>query len=187
MKMGNSYLKLKVITLKLKVVTLKLKVVTLKLKVITFGDFLRFEECFSYSSEKGKIISFKVNDRQYLEFIEDSAAKEKKRMVSVSLEVDDVKEMEVYLTAKNVNIIGKIRLDNAGNEVIAVDDGYGNRVEFISFRSDGLHKQSQGRFLSEKRISTSIHHAGLYTDKVKNKSLIFVPNLVRPCGTRKDC
>ncbi|MDR1202721.1 MAG: hypothetical protein LBL58_13995 [Tannerellaceae bacterium] len=133
-----------------------------------YGDFLGFEECFSYQSEEGMVISFKVNDRQFLEFIEDPEAKDKKRMVSVSLEVDNVQEMESYFASKNVCIIEKTRPDGARNEVMAVDDGYGNKVEFITFRPESLHKQSKGKFLSEKRISTSIHHVGLYTDKVKN-------------------
>jgi catechol 2,3-dioxygenase-like lactoylglutathione lyase family enzyme len=139
-----------------------------------YGDFLGFEECFSYQSKEGTVLSFKVNDRQFLEFIEDAEAKEKKRMVSVSLEVDNVQEIGSYLVSKNVRIIRETESDGAGNEVMAVDDGYGNKIEFISFRPESLHKQSEGKFLSERRISTSIHHAGLYTDKVKNDDPFYV-------------
>jgi hypothetical protein len=31
-----------------------------------YGKFLGFEEAFSYPSDLGKVISFKVNDRQFL-------------------------------------------------------------------------------------------------------------------------
>jgi hypothetical protein len=34
-----------------------------------YGRFLGFDEAFSYPSDLGKVISFKVNDRQFLEFV----------------------------------------------------------------------------------------------------------------------
>ena len=34
-----------------------------------YGQFLGFDEAFSYPSGLGKVISFKVNDRQFLEFV----------------------------------------------------------------------------------------------------------------------
>jgi hypothetical protein len=54
-----------------------------------YGKFLGFDEAFSYSSGLGKVISFKVNDRQFLEFIEDNDAKNKPRLVSVSFETEN--------------------------------------------------------------------------------------------------
>lgn len=52
--------------------------------------FLGFDEAFSYPSPSGTVVSFKINDRQFLEFIVDKQAKEKKRLVSVSLETESV-------------------------------------------------------------------------------------------------
>lgn len=139
-----------------------------------YGRFLGFDECFSYHSGLGKVISFKVNDRQYLEFVEDAKAKEKKRMVSVSLETDDVEAMRTYLKSKGVKVPDAPVIDGAGNEVFSVDDGYGNTVEFLRFQANGLHRLSQGKYLSDRRISKQIHHAGLYTSKVKDNDPFYV-------------
>lgn len=35
-----------------------------------YGDFLGFDKVFTYNSPQGKVVSYKVNDRQFLEFIE---------------------------------------------------------------------------------------------------------------------
>ena len=67
-----------------------------------YGRFLGFDEAFSYDSSRGKVVSFKVNDRQFLEFIEDNDAINKKRMVSFSLETDDVEGMRFFLQQKGI-------------------------------------------------------------------------------------
>jgi catechol 2,3-dioxygenase-like lactoylglutathione lyase family enzyme len=139
-----------------------------------YGHFLGFDEAFSYPSSLGKILSFKINDRQYLEFIEDLKAKEKKRLVSVSLETENVDLMRKYLKSKGLNVPEKTSIDGAGNEVFQVDDPSGNHIEFIDFKPDGLHHLSHGRFLSDKRISRRIHHAGLYTDTIMDNDPFFI-------------
>jgi catechol 2,3-dioxygenase-like lactoylglutathione lyase family enzyme len=48
--------------------------------------------------------------------------------------------------------------------VIRVEDPSGNPIEFISFGANGLHRQSEGLYLSERRISKRIHHVGLYAE-----------------------
>lgn len=76
-----------------------------------------FDEAFSYPSALGKIISFKVNDCQFLEFVEDRQAKDKKRMVSVSFETENAEQMRQYLKQKGQNVPDKTTIDGAGNEV----------------------------------------------------------------------
>jgi len=131
-----------------------------------YGRFLGFDEAFSYQSATGKILSFKVNDRQFLEFVEDHQAKEKKRLVSVSLETENVEQMRQYLKQQGQRVTDKTTIDGAGNEVFTVDDLSGNHIEFIGWKSDGLHKKSKGKHLSERRISQRIHHVGIYTEKI---------------------
>ena len=82
-----------------------------------YGKFLGFDEAFSYSSDLGKIISFKVSDRQFLEFVEDPQAKDKKRLVSVSFETENVDQMRKYLKSHGLNVPDKTMIDGAGNEV----------------------------------------------------------------------
>ena len=134
-----------------------------------FGEFLGFSEAFSYSSPLGKILSFKVNDRQYIEFIEDPDAKNKTRMVSYSLETDKLEQMRLYLKSKGVKVPDAVSLDGAGNEVILVHDPSGIALEFINYTKNGMHYASKGKYLSDQRISTRIHHAGLYTKSIMDK------------------
>jgi catechol 2,3-dioxygenase-like lactoylglutathione lyase family enzyme len=131
-----------------------------------YGRFLGFSEAFSYDSERGKILSFKVNDRQFLEFIEDPQAKSKDRLVSFSFETENVEQMRQYLQKHGQKVPDKTAIDGAGNEVFLIHDPAGNPIEFLHFGDGGLHKKSQGKFLSEQRISKRIHHVGLYSDKI---------------------
>jgi catechol 2,3-dioxygenase-like lactoylglutathione lyase family enzyme len=131
-----------------------------------YGRFLGFDEAFSYPSPLGEVISFKVNDRQFLEFVMDKQARDKKRLVSVSFETEDADAMRKYLISKGYNVQENIHLDGAGDEVFTIDDPSGNHIEFIEFKDDGLHRKSKGQFLSDKRISVRIHHAGLYAEKI---------------------
>ena len=131
-----------------------------------YGRFLGFDEAFSYGSSLGKTISFKVNDRQFLEFIVDKQARDKKRLVSVSFETENVELMRQYLKLQGQKVPEKTTIDDAGNEVFLVDDLSGNHIEFIEWNKNGLHKSSKGMYLSHRRISNRIHHVGLYAEKI---------------------
>jgi catechol 2,3-dioxygenase-like lactoylglutathione lyase family enzyme len=139
-----------------------------------YGKFLGFDEAFSYNSGSGKIISFKVNDRQFLEFIEDKDTRQKTRLVSVSFETDNVEQMRAYLKAKGVEVAEKVSVDGVGNEVILVHDPSGIPIEFIKLNPGSPHRKSKGKFLSENRISKRIHHAGLYCKEVLDNDPFYV-------------
>jgi catechol 2,3-dioxygenase-like lactoylglutathione lyase family enzyme len=139
-----------------------------------YGRFLGFEEAFSYPTDLGKVISFKVNDRQFLEFVEDTNAKNKKRLVSVSLETGNVEQMRQYLKSRGLTVPEHTRIDGAGNEVFVIDDPSGNHIEFIDYKAIGLHRQSKGLYLSERRISKRIHHVGLYTKTLMDNDSFYV-------------
>ncbi len=138
-----------------------------------YGKFLGFDEAFSYPSPLGTVVSFKVNDRQFLEFVVDKQAKEKKRLVSVSLETESVAEMYDYLRSQGVKTTS-CAIDGAGNEIIVAQDAWNNNIELIDLKDDGLHRQSKGKFLSENRISKRIHHVGLYAGKIDDKDPFWV-------------
>lgn len=138
-----------------------------------YGDFLGFEEAFSYSSESGKIISFKINDRQFLEFKEDKQAKTGCTLLSVSFECDDLSEMQSYLKSKEVTILKELAKDKAGNETLVISSTEAYKLEFINFKEDGLHRLSKGKFLGENRISTRLHHAGLFVSDVEKADRLY--------------
>ncbi len=133
-----------------------------------YDKFLGFDEAFSYPSDQGKVISFKVNDRQFLEFVADKEAKNKKRLVSVSFETENVEQMRQYLKSKGQNVPEKTIIDGAGNEVFSINDPSGNQIEFISLEANGLHRKSKGKYLSDRRIAKRIHHAGLFAEKIED-------------------
>jgi catechol 2,3-dioxygenase-like lactoylglutathione lyase family enzyme len=139
-----------------------------------YGKFLGFDEAFSYNSDIGKVISFKVNDRQFLEFIEDKDAKQKPRLVSVSFETDNVEQMRGFLKAKGVEAPDMVSIDGAGNDVILVHDLSGIPIEFIKLNPNSPHIKSKGKFLSESRISRRIHHVGLYCKEVLDNDPFYV-------------
>ncbi len=139
-----------------------------------YRNFLGFEEAFFYPSDLGKVISFKVNDRQFLEFVEDKDAKEKPRLVSVSFETENVEQMRKYLQKKEIKVPVKVTRDGAGNETILIHDPSGIPVEFIKFGKESLHKLTKGKFLSERRISKRIHHVGLYCKEVVDNDPFWV-------------
>lgn len=138
-----------------------------------YGRFLGFDEAFSYPSELGRVISFKVNDRQFLEFIEDENAKEKPRLVSYSIETEEVEQMRKYLEQNGVTVPSQVFVDGAGNEMILVYDNSGVPIEFINFTTNSLHRKSKGKFLSESRISKRIHLVGLYSEEVMDNDSFY--------------
>ncbi len=142
-----------------------------------YGRFLGFDEAFSYPSPLGEVVSFKVNDRQFLEFVVDKQAREKKRLVSVSFETEDARAMREYLISKGYNVKENVHLDGAGNEVFTIEDPSGNHIEFIGYKNDGLHRKSKGQFLSDRRISVRIHHAGLYAEKITDNDPFYAQML----------
>ncbi len=139
-----------------------------------YEKFLGFDEAFSYSSDLGEIISFKVSDRQFLEFVADKHAKDKKRLVSVSFETENIELMRQYLKSKQIIVPENTTIDGAGNEVLVIDDPSGNHIEFISLKSNGLHRKSNGKYLSDKRISKRLHHVGLFCEEVLDDDPFYV-------------
>ncbi len=131
-----------------------------------YGKYLGFDEAFSYPSDLGKVRSFKVSDRQFLEFVVDKQAKEKKRLVSISFETENVEQMRQYLKSKGQIVPEKTLVDGAGNEIFTVTDLSGNQIEFIDLKANGLHRKSKGKYLSKHRISERIHHAGIYAKNI---------------------
>lgn len=133
-----------------------------------YGEFLGFDKAFSYSSPLGEVVSYKINDRQFIEFIQDPKAKEKDRLVSVSFETENAEQMRVYLKSKGIPVPESIMMDGAGNKVFTILDNAGITVEFLEWGPKSLHRASKGKFLSPDRISDRMHHVGLYSVKLED-------------------
>ena len=131
-----------------------------------YGEFLGFSKAFSYSGKEGTIDSYKINNRQFLEFVADKNASLKKRLVSVSFETENAQKMQEYLLSKGVALDRDVYIDGAGNKVLLTHDPSGIPIEFIQYMPGSKHVKSMGRFLSSERIATRIHHVGLYSKQM---------------------
>ncbi len=138
-----------------------------------YGDFLGFDKAFSYPSPLGEVVAYKVNDRQFLEFVEDKAAREKERLVALTFETGDAEGMRSYLAAKGVAVPGEVTVDGAGNRVFTIHDPDGVPIEFLQWGENSLHRQNRGKNLSERRISPRIHHAGIYARRVQDNPVFY--------------
>lgn len=126
-----------------------------------YGGLLGFDRAFTYGSPLGRVESYKVNDWQFLEFIEDGDAASKNRFVSVAIRTDDADGMRAYLLSQGI-AASPVALDGAGNKSFTAEDDRGLTVEFTEWVEGSLHGASRGRFLSDRRISDKIHHVGLH-------------------------
>lgn len=149
-----------------------------------YGEFLGFDKAFTYQSEQGRKAVYKVNDRQFIECVEDRNAKEKDRFLGVAFDTENAEQMRVYLKSKGVRVPDAIQDDGAGNKILQVLDPVGVPIEFIQWDNKSLHKASKGQFLSETRISDRIHHAGLFTDKLVDNPTFYTEILGFKCILR---
>lgn len=138
-----------------------------------YGEFLGFDKAFEYDSPIGRVHAYKVNNRQFLEFIADGQAKEKDRFVAITFETEDAEQMRSYLYSKGVKVPSIVEVDGAGNRVFSVTDQAGVTVEFLEWGERSLHRLSKDRFLSDRRISDRIHHAGLYSEKLDDNPWLY--------------
>jgi catechol 2,3-dioxygenase-like lactoylglutathione lyase family enzyme len=130
-----------------------------------YGDLLGFDKAFEYTSPQGKVVSYKVNDRQFLEFIEDRDATSKNRFISVTIQTCDISMMRDYLIGKNIRTTAIIT-DPTGNNTFTCWDERGVCVEFADMNALSLYGKSKGKYLSERRISHRIHHVGLHLNLI---------------------
>jgi catechol 2,3-dioxygenase-like lactoylglutathione lyase family enzyme len=139
-----------------------------------YGRFLGFDEAFSYPSDKGTVYAFKVNDRQFIEFYVDNEAPSRKdKLASVSIQVASAEKMHEFLVEKKWPV-SEVSTDGAGEKVVSTKDADGNVIEFVEFTANGKHMKCAGKYLSDKRISTRIHHAGLPAGKIDGEDPFWI-------------
>ncbi len=139
-----------------------------------YSNYLGFEEALSYQSELGQVISFKINDRQFIEFVQNDNIKNVSSLISVSFDCDKIDEMETYLKSEGLEIQKESGIDEAGNKKVVINSSEDYNIEFLHFESDGLHKKTKGKFLGNDRISHRLHHAGLYVSNVEKANSLFI-------------
>lgn len=125
-----------------------------------YGKLLGFSEAFRYTGDEGPVLAFKVNDRQFIQMVEDSSVTPAKGLVRVSVLVSSAEKMHDFIQGKGWEV-SPVRTDGAGEKVFACRDADGNPVEFIEYQPRGQHLKCAGKKLSKRRLSERILHAGL--------------------------
>ncbi|MDR2626767.1 MAG: hypothetical protein LBC40_01895, partial [Dysgonamonadaceae bacterium] len=97
----------------------------------------------------------------------------KDRLISVSLETDNVRQMQAYLLSKGIIPTKDPYTDGAGNRVMTVVDPSGVPIEFIEYTDRSLHVMSKTKHLSNRRVATRLHHAGLYCRQMQDDPLFY--------------
>jgi catechol 2,3-dioxygenase-like lactoylglutathione lyase family enzyme len=128
-----------------------------------YGELLGYEEPFQIYKEDGALALtyFKVNERQYIEIFPGLPPDKDDRLLHVALETADIEALRVYLDSKGVKVPAKVNQGRDGNLNMTIDDPDGHRIEFVQYRPGSLHLKNKGRYVSSRRISNRILHAGI--------------------------
>lgn len=128
-----------------------------------YGELLGYEPAFRLYKEDGstRLVYFKVNDRQYIEIFPGLPPDQEDRLSHIALETTDLEGLRKYLAEKGVKVPEKVNKGQDGNINLTVADPDGHRVEFVQYLAGSLHMKAKGSYLSAKRISDRMLHAGV--------------------------
>lgn len=138
-----------------------------------YGRLLGFDEAFRYNGDDGPVLAFKVNDRQFIQLVEDPGVTPETGLLKVSILVSSADGMHELLAGKGWEVTD-VRTDGAGERVFGCRDADGNPVEFIEYQPKGRHLKCVGKKLSKKRLSDHILHAGLPAPGVNSSDPFWV-------------
>ena len=116
----------------------------------------------TFDDEKGQlgIALVKVNDQQYIEFLQGDTGN-RGQLDHFALYTDDLSALRQYLSALRVPIFRDIHQGRVGNPFLAVRDPDGHLLEIIQYSSNSSTGRSKGKLMPASRASTRITHFGL--------------------------
>lgn len=125
-----------------------------------FCDYFGFGKPY-YIKNAGRpdMMFIKINDRQYVEFFQDT----EKRLVKyrhTAFETTDVEAMRLYLQSVGIKVPDKVVDTGFGFKAFFVQDFNGHEVEFVEYVNDGLFAKEKGRNMPDTRISEIFRHVG---------------------------
>ena len=125
-----------------------------------YSGALGFSEAFSLKDERGRVVStfFKVNDEQYIQVTQGPYGDI--RMAYVAVLTPDLDVLRKLLLKRGV-IPSPISQNPDGSLASSLKDPDGARIEFVARPPGSLQAKSRGQYLSDRRISRTLWHAGL--------------------------
>ena len=127
-----------------------------------FGHVLGFDELPLEETAKGKMryTYYKVNDDQYIEVSPTLASPTEVRLIHIAFRTTDARGLRRYLAGRGVAVPSELRKDAEGDLSFTVRDPAGHEVEFIQYLPGSVESRNFGKFLSSRRTSEQIIHAG---------------------------
>jgi catechol 2,3-dioxygenase-like lactoylglutathione lyase family enzyme len=127
-----------------------------------YSDVLGLQEAFTIKSPVGgsDLVTFKINDGQYVYVAPELKDPNESRLLFVSFETSDARALRAYLASKGVEVPAAVDADPEGNLSLMVKDPEGNAVQFIQYQAKSLHGRNKGKFISPRRLSDHALHVG---------------------------
>ena len=139
-----------------------------------YGDLLGYQEAMTVLKDhtavmKGGLpqsqveaVFFKVNNRQYIVVIPETAATES-RFVDYAVETDDAEAMRRYLKSLGYEVPDAVRKTATSNLSFTTKDPDGTSIEIMQYTPQSMSVESYGKFLSDDRAAMRILHVGIST------------------------
>ena len=146
-----------------------------------YHGVLGYDEAFDFKTPDGHVALtyFKVNDNQFIEIFPGIPPGKTVMMSHIAMYTDDIEKLHKMLAARGV-APGKINDAKDGNRNFAIRNPPGQSLEFVEFvqyMPGGWHRQSAGKFLSDRRIAIKLLHAGIVTTDFKAAWHFYVDQL----------
>ena len=131
-----------------------------------FGRELGFDELPLEETAKGKMryTYFKVSDDQYIAVSPTLSSPTEDRLIHIAYRTPDARGLRRYMAGHGVAVPSKLRKDPDGDLSFSLKDPAGHTVEFIQYLPGSVESRNFGKFLSSKRTSRQIIHAGETVD-----------------------
>lgn len=136
-----------------------------------YHGMLGYDEAFDFKAPDGhvSVAYFKINDNQFIEISPGVPQGATVMMTHVAFYTADIEKVHRMLEERGLQP-GKINHAKDGNLSFAIRNPPGQNLEyleFVQYLPEGWHRQSAGKFLSDRRISTRILHAGVVTTDIE--------------------
>jgi catechol 2,3-dioxygenase-like lactoylglutathione lyase family enzyme len=131
-----------------------------------FGHVMGLDELPLRETAKGKMryTYFKVSDDQYILVSPTLSSQTEDRLIHIAFRTTDATGLRRYLAGRGVAVPAELRKDSEGDLSFTLEDPAGHAVEFIQYLPGSVESRNFGKFLSSKRTSRQIIHAGETVD-----------------------
>ena len=131
-----------------------------------YEGFLGFQELGVLKNPDGSehAILVKINDHQYIEFIQEPNTTHHGFLHGAIFATDDADGLRKELATKGFKVPEKVTKNASGNLAFEMQDPSGFNLEIVQFVPGSLTAKTKGKLMPANRISDHIDHIGLLVD-----------------------